>query len=168
MKSPVYSTLIGLVSIAFLGCMSIDDVRDPLPFDPDSTRLTAALDLKAPPPIALAPVPFYGPPVFRTLGNGLVVTDVARDPNIPRVDLFLRLDGTIEVEGSRYADANVLRAKMIEIKDRIPTPDFDLEFEGGTGPGTIERRIPVMRLLTDSCLSRDPPARSICLPGPVR
>jgi hypothetical protein len=157
---------ISLAGVCLLACCATQDqVSDS---DIDSTRLTEALDLKPPPLIALAPIPSYEPPAFRHLGGGLVLMEVERDPNIPMINLLLRIDGTIDVEGSRYTDADALHAKMIEIKDRMPTPDFDLQYEGRSSPAdSIEKWIPALRLLTDSCL---PPSaqRSICLSGPVK
>ena len=47
------------------------------------------------------------------------------------VEITAMSDGSVELEGSRFAAPETLKAKLIEIKERKPTPEFRFRVQDG-------------------------------------
>ena len=49
----------------------------------------------------------------------------------PMVEVVAMGDGSVEVEGSRFTDTELLKAKLLEIRDRNPAPEFRFRIQEG-------------------------------------
>lgn len=50
---------------------------------------------------------------------------------VPHVEITMMRDGSVELEGVRFTEAEGLKAKLIEIQARTPSPDYRLRSQDG-------------------------------------
>jgi hypothetical protein len=62
----------------------------------------------------------------------------------PIVEIMAMINGSVKLEGTEFTDADTLRAKLIEIEARKPSPDFRLDVQDTT---KIENWLPAISLL---------------------